>query len=147
MESQNKDRKTAITLVNICRVLLALVMMLSGFLKAADPVGAMYKLQEYATILSIGELTDGWLLAGAVVQSAFEFLIGLYLLVGIYRRGDTTDNSNRQRSRVGASERTRAKNCAANHCGPEGQGAEDRFGFGSDPRWFRGCRKRLQRRD
>lgn len=87
MESPNKDRKTAITLVNICRVLLALVMMLSGFLKAADPVGAMYKLQEYATILSIGELTDGWLLAGAVVQSAFEFLIGLYLLVGVYRRG------------------------------------------------------------
>ena len=60
-------------------------MIVSGFLKAADPIGAMYKLQEYASILSLDGISDSWLLAIAVAQSAFEFLLGLSLLVGIYR--------------------------------------------------------------
>ena len=38
---------------NICRVVLALVLALSGFVKAVDPKGTMYKLQEYATVFSI----------------------------------------------------------------------------------------------
>lgn len=60
--------------------------MLSGFLKAADPIGSMYKLGEYAEIFSVGGISDTWLLAFAIAQSAFEFLLGLYLFVGIYRR-------------------------------------------------------------
>lgn len=86
MELLNKDKKGIKNAVNICRFVLAAVMMLSGFLKAADPVGAMYKLGEYAATFSIDGLTDSWLLAIAIAQSAFEFLLGLYLLVGIYRR-------------------------------------------------------------
>ena len=72
LPSRNKK-----SVVNICRFLLAVVMMLSGFLKAADPVGAMYKLKEYAVLLSVDGISDGWLLALAVAQSAFEFLLGL----------------------------------------------------------------------
>lgn len=82
----NKDKKSIRSIITVCRILLAVVMMLSGFLKAADPVGAMYKLKEYTVIMSIGGLSDAWLLAIAVAQSAFEFLLGLFLLVGIYRR-------------------------------------------------------------
>lgn len=82
----NKDKKSIKSLVNICRLLLAVVMMLSGFLKAADPIGSMYKLGEYAEIFSVGGISDTWLLAFAIAQSAFEFLLGLYLFVGIYRR-------------------------------------------------------------
>lgn len=81
-----KNKKNIKTIVNICRFMLAVVMVLSGFLKAADPVGSMYKLGEYASIFSVDGITDGWLLSIAIVQSAFEFLLGLYLLVGIYRR-------------------------------------------------------------
>ena len=82
----NKDKKSIKWVVNICRFLLAVTMMLSGFLKATDPVGAMYKLGEYTTILSIDGYSDVWLLAFAIMQAAFEFLLGLYLLVGIYRK-------------------------------------------------------------
>ena len=43
----NKDKKSIRSIITACRILLAVVMMLSGFLKAADPVGTMYKLKEY----------------------------------------------------------------------------------------------------
>ena len=81
--SRNRWR---IILVNVCRWLLALVMMLSGLLKAVDPVGAVYKLQEYAAAFSLSAISDDWLLAVAIAQAAVEFLLGLYLFVGIYRR-------------------------------------------------------------
>ena len=84
LPSSNKRRYVVI--VNVCRWLLALVLMLSGFLKAVDPVGAAHKLQEYATAFSIDGVSGAWLLAAAVVQAAVEFLIGLYLFLGVYRR-------------------------------------------------------------
>lgn len=71
--------------VNVCRWLLALVLMLSGFLKAVDPVAGVYKLQEYVSAFSLSGISDGWLSAFSVAQAAVEFLMGLYLLVGIYR--------------------------------------------------------------
>lgn len=81
----SRNKRSYIVFVNVCRWLLALVMMLSGFLKAVDPVGSMYKLQEYASVFSLSYIYDDWLQAAAVAQAAVEFLIGLYLLVGIYR--------------------------------------------------------------
>ena len=84
LPSSNKRRYVVI--VNVCRWLLALVLMLSGFLKAVDPVGAAHKLQEYATAFSIDGVSGAWLLAAAVAQAAVEFLIGLYLFLGVYRR-------------------------------------------------------------
>ena len=80
----SKNKRRYIIIVNVCRWLLALLLMLSGFLKAVDPVGGMYKLQEYAVAFSVA-VSDGWLLAAAIVQAAVEFLIGLYLLMGVYR--------------------------------------------------------------
>ena len=35
-------------LVNICRFLLAAVFIFSGYVKAIDPLGTQYKLQDYA---------------------------------------------------------------------------------------------------
>ena len=86
MELPVKNKRHFIILANVCRWLLALVLMLSGFLKALDPVGGMYKLQEYVTAFSLLAIPEGWLLAAAVAQAAVEFIIGLYLFVGIYRR-------------------------------------------------------------
>jgi hypothetical protein len=85
MVSQNRNKRSFVVFVNVCRWLLALVLMLSGFLKAVDPVGGMYKLQEYATAFSLTGMSDGWLSAFALVQAAAEFLVGLYLFMGIYR--------------------------------------------------------------
>lgn len=80
----SKDKRRYIIIVNVCRWLLALVLMLSGFLKAADPVGGVYKLQEYAKAFSLS-VPDGWLMAATITQATLEFLIGLYLFVGVYR--------------------------------------------------------------
>ena len=81
----SKDNKHCRIFVNVCRWLLALVLMLAGFLKAVDPVGGMYKLQEYAVAFSLSGITDGQLLAVAVLQAAIEFLTGIFLLMGVYR--------------------------------------------------------------
>lgn len=86
MELPSSNKRRFIIFVNVCRWLLATVMMLSGFLKAVDPVGAMYKLQEYAFAFSFVDISDYVLLIAAVLQAAVEFLLGLYLFVGIYRK-------------------------------------------------------------
>ena len=81
----SRNKRGFVVFVNVCRWLLALVLMLSGFLKAVDPVAGVYKLQEYISAFSLTGISGGWLSAFAVAQAAVEFLVGLYLLVGIYR--------------------------------------------------------------
>lgn len=71
---------------NISRVLLALVLVLSGFVKAVDPKGTMYKLQEYSEAFSIDIFSSDWLLFFAIALSVVEFLVGVFLLMGVYRR-------------------------------------------------------------
>ena len=73
-------------LTNISRVVLALVLVLSGFVKAVDPQGTMYKLQEYADAFSVNLFSADWLLFFAIILAAFEFLTGVFLLIGVYRK-------------------------------------------------------------
>ena len=73
-------------LTNISRVLLALVLVVSGFVKAVDPKGTMYKLQEYADAFSIDAFSADWLLFFSIMLAAMEFLVGAFLLMGVYRR-------------------------------------------------------------
>ncbi len=86
MELPIKNKRHFIIWANVCRWLLALVLMASGFLKALDPLGGMYKLQEYVTAFALSAISNDWLLAAAVAQAAIEFVLGLYLLMGVYRR-------------------------------------------------------------
>ena len=73
-------------LTNICRVVLALVLVASGFVKAVDPKGTMYKLQEYLSAFSVDFFSNDWLLLFASILAAVEFLLGLFLLMGVYRK-------------------------------------------------------------
>ena len=73
-------------LTNISRVVLALVLVLSGFVKAVDPQGTMYKLQEYADAFSVNLFSADWLLFFAIILAAFEFLTGFFLFIGVYRK-------------------------------------------------------------
>ena len=74
-------------LVNLCRLVLALVFILSGYVKAVDPLGTLYKINDYLTAWSMpGILPDWILLAGAVAMSAVEFTLGIALLFAIQRR-------------------------------------------------------------
>ena len=60
--------------------------MASGFVKAVDPVGSMYKLQEYTSVLAVDMFSDDWLLFFSIVQAAIEFLVGVFLFMGVYRK-------------------------------------------------------------
>ncbi|MBR4565482.1 MAG: triose-phosphate isomerase, partial [Prevotella sp.] len=78
------------TVVNICRLLLAVVFILSGFVKAVDPVGTQYKLEDYLEALHLGGFVPELaLLAVAVVLSAVEFCLGIFLLFAMRRRSAT----------------------------------------------------------
>ena len=70
--------------VNIARLVLAVVLVFSGFVKAVDPMGTQYKLTDYLTALHLQMLTPDFLTLGAaVILSAVEFGIGICLLFGI----------------------------------------------------------------
>lgn len=73
--------------VSISRLLVAACFLFSGFVKAVDPVGTQIKIQDYMSAFGIGGLTSSDVLIAACVLAGFEFLLGVYLLFGIYRHG------------------------------------------------------------
>lgn len=66
----------------ICRVLVGLVFIVSGFLKAVDPVGTALKINEYLVSYHIGSFGHIAVYAG-VLLCMVEFLIGVSVLKGI----------------------------------------------------------------
>lgn len=73
--------------VNISRLLLAAVFIVSGFVKAVDPMGTQYKLEDYAAVLGLSALLPS--LAAVVLSvalAAVEFCLGVYMLFAIRRR-------------------------------------------------------------
>lgn len=72
-------------LVNIARLLLGLCFVFSGFVKALDPLGSTYKINDYLEAFGWVYFKDiSFLLS--VMLSAAEFFLGLALLIGIYKR-------------------------------------------------------------
>ena len=75
------------TVVNIARLLLALTFILSGFVKAVDPLGTQYKINDYLVALGLRQILPDFLTLGAsVLLLAVEFMIGICLLFAIHRR-------------------------------------------------------------
>ncbi len=72
-------------IVWVLRVLVGLTFIYSGFAKAIDPWGGMYKLTEYFNVLGFDQLVPTSL-AFAFILAAIEFMLGLFVLVGAYRR-------------------------------------------------------------
>ena len=70
-------------LVNACRMLLAITFIFSGFVKANDPLGMVYKLEEYVNSVAWLTLPETFLLGCAVILAVFEFILGVYILFGI----------------------------------------------------------------
>jgi triosephosphate isomerase len=74
-------------LVNVCRFLLAVVFVLSGFVKAIDPLGSQYKIEDYLEAMHLsGVLPSLATLILSVGQAAVEFWLGIFLLFAIRRR-------------------------------------------------------------
>ena len=74
-------------IVNIARIVLAVTLIFSGFVKAVDPMGTQYKIDDYLTALHLSEYFPSIMsLALSVLLSALEFLLGICLLLAIRRR-------------------------------------------------------------
>lgn len=70
-------------LVNISRILVGVLFIISGFIKLNDPLGFSYKLQEYfgADVLNLPFL-EPYALAISVFVVVFEVVLGVFLLIG-----------------------------------------------------------------
>lgn len=79
-------RLTAKILVNICRILLAITFIFSGFVKANDPYGTVYKLNDYLAAMGNIYIPEFIVLVLATVLAFIEFIMGVFLFFGINRK-------------------------------------------------------------
>lgn len=68
-------------LVWFCRIAVALLFIFSGLIKANDPLGFSYKLEEYFEVFHMAFL-NGLALSMAVILCALEMILGFALLIG-----------------------------------------------------------------
>lgn len=87
-EKQNGRKLLLKVAVETSRMLLAATFLFSGFVKANDPLGTMYKLEDYVAAMLPVTLPDTFLLACGILLSTLEFMLGIYLLFAI-KRGNT----------------------------------------------------------
>ena len=89
-----KDKQLHIILkvwVNFCRFLLAAMFTFSGFVKAVDPLGSQYKIQDYLDAFGMSSWSFSSLpLLLAIALSTIEFSVGVFLFFGIRKNTATT---------------------------------------------------------
>ena len=74
-------------LVNIARFVVGLTFIFSGYVKAIDPLGTLYKMQDYLEAIGLaGALPDYLLISAAVMLAALEFCLGIFMVFAIHRR-------------------------------------------------------------
>lgn len=79
-------QKLRITVVNVCRFVLAATFIFSGYVKAIDPLGTLYKLKDYAAAMSLNGLLPDWVLVCvAIALGALEFALGVFMLFAVRR--------------------------------------------------------------
>jgi uncharacterized membrane protein YphA (DoxX/SURF4 family) len=64
-----------------CRIAVGLLFIFSGLIKANDPLGFSYKLEEYFEVFNITFLND-FALSIAIILCALEMILGFALLIG-----------------------------------------------------------------
>lgn len=72
-------------LVEVARVLLGATFVFSGFVKAVDPYGTAYKIEDYLSSFDLSSFAS-LALPASVFLCIMEFLMGAFMLFGIYRR-------------------------------------------------------------
>ena len=74
----------------LCRLVLTVTFIFSGFVKAVDPLGTQYKIEDYLAAMGLGGLLPGVVtLTMSVALAALEFCMGIFLLFAIRRRMTT----------------------------------------------------------
>lgn len=85
MASKPEMKRWLVATVWVLRVAVGAVFVFSGFAKAVDPWGFIYKVGEYLTAWGVAWLPEGIVLIGSILLSMFEFVSGLMLLLGCLR--------------------------------------------------------------
>ena len=80
-----KGEKWCKVLTTLMRLVVGGVFIFSGFTKAVDPWGTCYKITDYLNAMGLGNWTDTALFI-AVALAALEFVLGMCLALGTYRR-------------------------------------------------------------
>ena len=76
-------------IAEVCRLLLGVVFIFSGTVKAVDPMGGAIKIGDYLTSFGLDKLQPFTVLISFNL-SALEFMLGVCMLVGVYRRYTTS---------------------------------------------------------
>lgn len=67
--------------LSVIRIIVGVLFIFSGLIKANDPTGLSYKMQEFFEVWGLQSLND-YTLAFAVVMNAFEIVAGIAVLLG-----------------------------------------------------------------
>ena len=79
--------KLRVIIVNVCRLILAVTFIISGYVKAIDPLGTQYKITDYLAAIDLAGIVPQWTtLVLAVVLVAIEFALGVFMLFAIKRQ-------------------------------------------------------------
>ena len=80
-------------LVNIARVLVGVLFIFSGLVKANDPLGLAYKMQEFfdvwaqnASLAHFMHWLDNYALPFSIIMVTLEIILGVGILLGIWKR-------------------------------------------------------------
>lgn len=68
-------------IINIARIAVGLLFIFSGLVKANDPLGLSYKMEEFFEIWGLTQF-NSWTLLMSVLMNAFEIIAGFALLLG-----------------------------------------------------------------
>lgn len=73
-------------LVNLCRLVLGVTFVFSGYVKAIDPLGTQYKITDYLAALHLSNVVpDVLTLSTSILLSSLEFSLGIFILFAIRR--------------------------------------------------------------
>lgn len=85
MEIDKRHRIIGIV-TTVCRFVLAVVFIFSGFVKAIDPLGTQYKIQDYLDAFGWTDVFPDFIpVLASVLLGMLEFCLGVYLFFGIRR--------------------------------------------------------------
>lgn len=84
MKESTRER-LIISVTWLIRILVGVTFVVSGFVKAIDPWGTLYKFEEYMGAMGLPDYYN-LLLVGVFGLCAYEFCVGIFLLTGCFRR-------------------------------------------------------------
>ena len=87
MGNEQAGHRQTLTAIGIwaLRITLGAVFVYSGFVKAIDPWGGLFKMEEYVAAMGL-DLSRAIVLMGASLLAIFEFCLGVMTLTGSFRR-------------------------------------------------------------